>query len=106
MSLKTVCSKESCTAQLSLSNHWSSGIFTYNDKWFDLNKNFTELINSGVEFVDYERPNANNFFHERVICGKSTLEVSGGNGLDAPLILTSDVVFNCITADNKDLDGN
>ena len=106
--------KESCKPQLSSSskiiapvpNHWSSGIFTYNDKCFDLNKNFTELINSGVEFVDYERPDADNFFHERVVCGNSTLEVSGGNGLDAPLIATSDVVFNCITADNKALDGN
>ena len=95
MSSKTVSEKESCKSQLSLSskivepipNHWSSGIFTYNGKCFNLSKNFTELRNSGVEFVDYERHDADNFFHERVVCGNSTLEVSGGNGLDAPLMV-------------------
>lgn len=95
MSFKTVSKKESCKSQLSSSskivepipNHWSSGIFTYNGKCFDLNKNFTELVNSGVEFVDYERPDADNFFHESVVCGNATLVVSGGNGLDAPLVV-------------------
>lgn len=82
--------------------NWTTGVYTYNDNVFDMNKTVSELQESGVVFKD----NANrhyipNAYSEDVECGNGTFDVGVDYGPDAPVVEFEDAVFTSASANDS-----
>ena len=84
--------------------NWTSGIFTFNGDVVDLSKTFAELKADGLEFVDYDRPEEDDYWFEEIPCSDATISLDVR--YEDTMVKSDDVIFTGVSATHNFLKGN